>query len=326
VWFLKTTPSIDTESSVGANTELWAREGVIYRITPRRNDAVNDTWMPDSGRLLYKQVTSAARLTQPAVNGQPATVDEALAAAIELLDSQRSVAAIVGSGRQSVEEQFLTHQLSIALGSVPADIVGRMGQGDGLLVSADRNPNIRGALVTGLIKAYPPTQLTELAAAIDHGAVKLVITFGEDLLAAGLTTEQLAKLSVIEIGTHALATTAAANVVLPALTVFEKNGSFINQQFRLQKFQAAVPGPAQALDDLAILGRLIAGVAGAAAVPADVGSVWSAMVQQVPVFAGLTWSTIPPTGQPIDGSTWAGQPFVEGETLHFKPAAKPVTA
>src|SRR5437764_5870537 len=50
VWFLKQTNSIDTESSVGANTVVWSREGIIYRITPRRNDEVNDTWMSDAGR------------------------------------------------------------------------------------------------------------------------------------------------------------------------------------------------------------------------------------------------------------------------------------
>ncbi|MCC6415131.1 MAG: (2Fe-2S)-binding protein, partial [Opitutaceae bacterium] len=54
VWFLKQTNSICTESSVGANTVVWSREGIIYRVTPRQNDAVNDTWMTDSGRELYK--------------------------------------------------------------------------------------------------------------------------------------------------------------------------------------------------------------------------------------------------------------------------------
>ena len=49
VWFLKETPSICAESSVGVNTLVASREGKVYRITPRRNDEVNDTWMPDSG-------------------------------------------------------------------------------------------------------------------------------------------------------------------------------------------------------------------------------------------------------------------------------------
>jgi NADH-quinone oxidoreductase subunit G len=323
VWFLKTTPSVCTESSVGVNTEVWAREGVVYRITPRRNDEVNDTWMPDSGRVLYKQVTAEKRLVEPRVGGHPATLDAAIAAAIELLNKQRSYTAIVGSGRQSVEEQFLTKQLALALGSVPCDIVGRVGQGDGFLLSADRNPNVRGALVTGLSKAYPPTQLTELAAAIDHGAVKTVITFGEDLAEAGLTTAQLSKISIVEVGTQLTPTSAVAKVLVPSFTAFEKRGSFINQQFRLQKFDAAVPGPAQALDDLAILLRLIAGVSDADAKPADVDSVWAELAAQVPVLAGLTWSAIPATGKLIDGSAWAHEPYVEGETLHFKPAAKP---
>ena len=80
---------------------------------------------------------------------------------------------------------------------------------------------------------------------------------------------------------------------------------------------------AQALDDLAVLRRLIAGVSGAPSVAAaEVDSVWSELAAQVPALAGLTWSTIPATGAPIDGSAWAAQPYVEGESLHFKPAAK----
>ena len=50
--------------------------------------------------------------------------------------------------------------------------------------------------------------------------------------------------------------------MLPTLTVFEKSGTFVNQQFRLQKFTKAVPGPAGATDDLAVLGKLIAVASG----------------------------------------------------------------
>ena len=333
VWFLKTTPSIDAESSVGANIDVWAREGVVYRITPRRNDEVNDTWMTDSGRLLYKQIAGETRITQPLVNGHPADFEEAFDAAVRLLQPETgdrkpesaSGIAVVASGRQSLEEQFLTRKLAAALGAVRTDIVGRVGQGDGLLLSADRNPNVRGALVTGLISAYPQTQLTELSAAIDAGAVRTVITFGEDLAAAGLTAEQLAKVALIKVGTQRSSNAAAARVVLPAFTMFEKRGSFINQQFRLQKFGAAVAGPAEARDDLAILSALITAVSGTEA-PADVDAVWAELAAEIPVLAGLSWAAIPATGQLLDGSAWAGLPFVEGETLHFKPAAKPANA
>ncbi len=319
VWFLKQTNSIDTESSVGANTVVWSREGTLYRITPRRNDGVNDTWMADSGRLLYKQVQAPDRLTAVKVNGTDSTFDMALNTAAGLLKAEGG-AAVVGSGRSSVEEQFLTRQLAEAL-KAPAHLVSRVGEGDRLLISADRNPNVRGALVTGLVNALPAAQLTGLAADIDAGKVKTVVSLGEDLAAAGLTTAQLAKVAVIYLGTHRNATSETARVVIPTLTVFEKNGTFVNQQFRLQKFAKAVPGPAAATDDLIVLAKLVAALNGSL-VASDLAGVWRGLAAAVPALASITYATLPETGLLLDGTPFAHLPFIEGETLHYKPAAK----
>jgi len=318
VWFLKTTPSIDTESSVGANTELWSREGVLYRITPRRNDEVNDTWMADSGRILYKQVQAPDRLVAPAVNGAGSTNEAALRAAAGLL--RAGSVAIVGSGRSSVEEQFLTRKLAETL-KAPAMLVSRVGAGDKILVSADRNPNVRGALVTGLISALPEQKLAGLAADIDAGRVKTVLSMGEDLLEAGLTPAQLAKVSVVYLGAHRNATSDAAKVVLPALTVFEKGGTFVNQQFRLQKFAQAVPGPQGVADDLVTLAALVAATGGGA-VSSELNALWTVLATEVKTLAAITYANLPATGLLLDSTAWSGLPFVEGETLHYKPAAK----
>lgn len=323
VWFLKTTPSIDAESSVGANTEVWSREGVVYRITPRRNDEVNDTWMTDSGRLLYKQITAPDRLTTPTIEGKATAEDMALNFAVGLLKA--GSVALVGSGRSSLEEQFLARRLADAVQAVGVWLVSRTAEGDGLLLSADRNPNVRGALVTGLITALPSAQLTELGAAIDAGKVKTIVSLGEDLAAAGLSAERLKKVSVVYLGTHRNATSEAAKAVLPTLTVFEKSGSFVNQQFRVQKFYAAVPGPAGTANDLALLARLVQRVGGGAQ-PSNVEEVWSALAAAVPQLAGFTWAQISPTGRTIDASAWAGLPFCEGPSLHFQPAAAAAVA
>jgi NADH-quinone oxidoreductase subunit G len=322
VWFLKETNSIDTESSVGANTVVWSREGVIYRITPRRNDAVNDTWLADSARMLYKQVRAEDRLVASTIDGVTSLPAAALARAGELLKA--GAVAIVGSGRSSVEEQFLTKRLADAL-KVSASLVSRVGQGDRLLISADRNPNVRGALVTGLITALPSPKLAGLAADIDAGKVKTVVSIGEDLTAAGLTAAQLAKVSIIYLGTHQNATSAAAKVVIPTLTVFEKSGTFVNQQFRLQKFAKAVPGPSGVADDLTSLAELIA-AAGGGIVSFDLAVLWTALATEVPVLKDLSYAKLDPLGQQLDASAWAGLPFCEGETLHFKPAAVPAAA
>src|SRR5580698_9376553 len=188
VWFLKQTNSIDAESSVGANTVVWSREGVVYRITPRQNDAVNDTWMADSGRVLYKDVRGPGRLASVHVSGAESALDFAVRAAADLLAA--GGVAVVGSGRSTVEEQFLTAKLASAA-KAGAWLVSRTGNGDGLLVSADRNPNVRGALVTRLIPALPSERLGELGAQIDAGGVRTVVSVGEDLEAAGLSREQL---------------------------------------------------------------------------------------------------------------------------------------
>ena len=319
VWFLKQTNSIDPESSVGANTVAWSREGVIYRLTPRRNDEVNDTWMADSGRVLYKAVTAADRLTAVKVNGADSALDIAVHAAGELFKSAAGAVAIVGSGRSTVEEQFLTKKLATAL-SASTHLVSRVGQGDKILVSADRNPNVRGALVSGLIPALPTAQLAALGAAIDAGQVKTVVSVGEDLFAAGLNATQLAKVAVIYLGTHANATSGTAKVLLPTLTVFEKSGTFVNQQFRLQKFLKVVPGVSGATDDLVVLSKLVAATGGAA--PSDLNPLWKALSAEVPALGTVTFANLPETGLLLDATPWAALSFVEGETLHFKPAAQ----
>ncbi|MBL9194687.1 MAG: (2Fe-2S)-binding protein [Opitutaceae bacterium] len=312
VWFLKQTNSIDTESSVGANTVVWSREGVIYRITPRRNDEVNDTWMADSGRLLYKEVKAPTRLTTTE------SLDTLVAAAEKVLKSAPGAVAVVGSGRSTVEEQFLTRRLADAL-KAPVSLVARTGEGDGILVSADRNPNVRGALVTGLVCALPSARLDDLARAIDAGQIKAVVSVGEDLVAAGLTAAQLAKVSIVYLGTQTNATSVAARVVLPTLTVFEKSGTFVNQQFRLQKVAKAVPGVAGAFDDLVVLARLVT-AAGGPAVNPELHSLWSLLTAEVRALSTVTYRTLPETGLLLDSTPWQGLPFVEGETLHYKPA------
>jgi NADH-quinone oxidoreductase subunit G len=317
VWFLKRTNSIDTESSVGANTVVWSREGTIYRITPRRNDAVNDTWMADSGRLLYRDVRSPGRLAAVRINGAESALDFAIKSASEILG--RGAVAVVGSGRSSVEEQFLLGRLCRALG-VGASLVSRVGKGDGLLISADRNPNVRGALVTGLIAELPGPGLAPLGAQIDAGSVASVLVVGEDLTAAGLSAEQMAKVSIVYFGTHENPTSAAARVVIPTLTVFEKAGTLVNQQFRLQKFAPAVPAVAGATDDLVVLAR-IASALGAPTPAADLGAVWAQMAAEVPALAGASFSSLPDEGLALEATPWAALPFAEGPALHFAPAA-----
>ena len=92
----------------------------------------------------------------------------------------------------------------------------------------------------------------------------------------------------------------------------------MNQQFRLQKFAKAVPGPAGVSDDLVTLTSLLAAVSGAT-ISSDLAGLWSVLSTEVKPLATVTYANLPATGLLLDSTPWAALPFVEGETLHFKP-------
>jgi len=318
VWFLKRTDSICTESSVGANTTVWSREGKIYRITPRQNDAVNDTWMTDSGRELFKCLEAEDRLTDYTVDGVRKSADEAAAAATDLLKG--GDVAIVASAHSSVEEQFFYKLMAERTGA-KVSLVSKTGEGDGILQSEDRTPNMRGALLNGLIAELPAAELSPLAANIKSGAVKTLVVVGEDVTTLGVPLDVLSKAKIIYFGSCANEVSQVAQVVCPSLSVFEKAGSFVNVSFRLQKFAPAIPGPKGILPDVVVLEKIVAALGGEkpAAVTNDI--IWERLAGKVSQFAGLTWRGIGDTGVAVDPSAFIDLPFVESKNLKFDPAA-----
>ncbi len=323
VWFLKEVNSIDFETSVGCNTSVHSREGKIYRIKPRRNDGVNDTWMPDSGRELYKLVEAENRLTSCLVDGVAATAQDAVVRASELLNGEGL--AVVGSGQCTVEEQFVLKAIVDSAKTKGAYVVARYGEDDGILVSKDRNPNVRGALMTGLINTLPEEQLTALGAQIDSGEVKTILAVKEDLIAAGLTEAQLSKVTIVSLDTHSNATTAKAKVVIAGLTNFEKSGTLINQQFRIQKFNKAIPAAGSAINDLLALSTIQANISGAE-YPSTLGSLWNLISESNSTFEGVSFNSLCDQGKELDSSAFDGLAFKEGKSLLFDPKQEAVAA
>ena len=60
VWFLDDVPGVCTGCANGCNIHLGVANNKVYRYVPRRNDAVNDTWICDEGRM-----TLQARSARP---------------------------------------------------------------------------------------------------------------------------------------------------------------------------------------------------------------------------------------------------------------------
>jgi NADH-quinone oxidoreductase subunit G len=296
VWFLKETKSICTSCATGCNTIIGTREDVIYRQTPRENDAVNSCWMCDYGRLNFDYIQSDRRLLEPRIVSQEKLVatDWPIAisqAALQLKQLSGLEIAIIASGRMTNEELWMALQLARTLGVELIDIVPRTGPGDDILLSEDRNPNTNGARLLG-VTSKPGAKLPVIADAVKSGRVKALITLGENPMRLGISAEQLQKLSAfIVMDILSNAATEHATVVLPSLAFAEKRGSMINGDGRLQRLNRAVRAPGQARDDWEILRDLIQACSGPNSIY-SIEDVFRQMAEAVPQLAGLSLSRI----------------------------------
>jgi NADH-quinone oxidoreductase subunit G len=319
VWFLKRTHSVCTESSVGSNTEIWSREGKIYRITPRRNDAVNDTWMTDSGRGLYKSIESEDRLKAYTMDGLTTDIDSAIQSARALIDL--GSVGVLGSAFSSVEEQFLLKNI-VDHTKAQFEMVQHLGDGDGLLVSEDRTPNLRGALVNELLNTLPPKCPDLLIKGIKDGVIKTLLVFNEDLSEIGVPLELLKKsVNIIYFGSLRNKTSEQAKIVFPTLSVFEKEGTFVNQNFILQKFNKAVPGPAGLVPDIEVLNRLLLGENDQPGVT-HIADLWTKIAEANEVLKGIAWGKIPSEGLMLKQEKFSTLNFPETKNLKYKPVAE----
>jgi len=58
-------------------------------------------------------------------------------------------------------------------------------------------------------------------------------------------------------------------------------------------------------------------------VGSDLSAVWTQLAAEIAVFQGVSFAKLPETGLVLNQSDFANLTFVEGETLHYKPAAAP---
>ena len=316
VWFLKESPSICTESSAGCNVMVSSREGEIYRITPRRNDDVNDSWMTDSGRSLFKRVRSDDRLVVPSIKQEKTTIENSVNAAVESLRNKK--VAVVGSCNASLEELYLLNRLSKAI-KAKKYLRGHFGEDDGILLSADRTPNLRGALASGFISSYPKDNLNKLSSDLEKGIIEAILVLNEDLLESGIAAESLLGVPVVYLGTHANSTTNLAEVIIPTLTSFEKKGTFINRSFLAQGFEQSVPGLPGLLPDVHILNKLLDELDDENKVSSDFSLIWKNLSSPPnSPFKGMTFSDALRGPLKIDHTKWKDLPFVESNALHFE--------
>ena len=158
VWFLKETKSICTGCATGCNTIVGSREdhGLSPDAARERGGQFPMDVRPGPARLpLYSHARAADGAGR---QGGPRQAADALERnhpaprRASCASFSRSQIAIVASGRLTNEEAFLLSEIRQLLGgeAVLTDIVPRFGEADGILRSADLNPNTNGVELFGL--------------------------------------------------------------------------------------------------------------------------------------------------------------------------------
>ena len=218
VWFLQETASVCPGCANGCNIMISEYRNSIWRLIPRRNDAVNDTWMCDQGRLDYKFVDASDRLRTPmlAENGAlvQSTWRDALtraSAAITELKARHGDGAMgaVVSPHLTVEENFCFGELMRAAGAGKLAMAVRRGPADDFLIKAEKAPNARGVRELRLVSG-DDDGIGELMRALEAGALKGLYLCGKypndlldllDTLAPGRLAAILGRLELLIVQT-----------------------------------------------------------------------------------------------------------------------------
>lgn len=300
VWNLEDVPSVCSGCSNGCNLYMGVASNRIYRHVPRRNDAVNDTWLCDAGRLSYAEVGAAHRLDQALARDAEGmlvarpyreVIDAAAARLRRVVDVKGpGVVAGVASARGTNEDLFTFKRMLDALGTEGAYVALRRGESDELLVKEEKAPNAAGARALGFAEAE------QVVERIRGGAVDALVVVGSELLDPGLlgSVDALADLdTLIVIDTHKSDLELVAHAMLPERHAAEQRGTFTNHSGRVQAIAPGVEPSWEAYEAGAVLAHL-ASALGLASFEGgyDPVGVSKSMARSVAAFEGIDLSTV----------------------------------
>jgi NADH-quinone oxidoreductase subunit G len=285
-WELDRAASICTQCSQGCNSVVETRDNMVVRMRPRPNDAVNQYYMCEVGRLEYRHFNRRDRADQPLMrNGSTYQVtdwDDAIPATAKLLSGKR--VTVLASPNLSNEALFLLERIVKSAGGRGVFRVRRGAEAPlpgvhDLALRAERAANATGARMLGF---------TEVQSLDDALGAEVLMVVDDQL--EGVTSAQLAGIGTIIYAGTALPEVLAgrADMVLPLTNVTEEEGTLTNLRGRVQRFLQARTAPGVARPSWYVFADLYAALGGAAQfyLPAEV---FAAMASEHAAFAGLDY-------------------------------------
>jgi len=321
VWYLSKADSVCNGCSRGCNITVEANrqrahhgEGRrVMRLKPRFNKEVNRWWICDIGRYGYKFIDDPSRLIQPLEKQgdelEPLDWSTAAERAVGRIREakQRGGAGsivIVASPQLTNEDLFVTRKffgVDLGIDQIDFRIPDKNTlSDDDFLLRADRNPNTRGAeaiLLDG--GGFDLQRIIESASTQSFGLLYLC----EQDLVKKLGSEPARRFLgqfdyVIYQGSNENETSGLANLVLPAATYAEVNGTFTNFEGRVQRIHAGIEPLGDSLPAWRVICKL-AQTAGFDYGYESAAEVFVELAQTVTEFEGLSYEKIGSEGMKL---------------------------
>jgi NADH-quinone oxidoreductase subunit G len=286
----------------------------IWRLLPRRNDAVNDTWMCDAGRLNYKSVMDPERLRLPLAmqdgtlkqTDWAAALDRAASAILEFKQRNGGKAfGVIVSPHLTNEENYRFGELIGAIGAGRVAMAMRHGKSDDFLIKPEKAANARGVRELGLVRGEDDG-LGELLRACSAGEIKGLYICGADMVevaGSDQLTPILEKLELLIVQDLKLSPEFKdPAIVLPSSTFAEKNGTFTNHAGRVQRIQQAIATPPGWLND----GELFTGLLNrldSRQERFEIAPIWESMARDGTAFSRLRLEEIGTNGALLTADT-----------------------
>jgi len=263
VWFLKDAETVCNGCSTGCNVKVYFNKEGVFRVKPKRNDAINGHWMCDEGRDVYKFVNKENRQIKghKLANGQWTSELHAGAAAKDAALSLQGVTgndiALVVTGQHTVEE--LEAIVSTFVNTYKTKNVyhwwnseATASEFDGILLRGDKNPNTKG-----LQQVFAKHGISTKFSDLDPAKVKHLVVVGPEnvpvykdftaKLEFFAKAQNLIYMTSAKVDSLVASKSLKAATIIPLKTYIEKSGTFINHAGVSQTFKKVTTVVSEAL-------------------------------------------------------------------------------
>jgi predicted molibdopterin-dependent oxidoreductase YjgC len=270
--------------------------------------------MCDFGRASHERYRDLPRLSVPRLRRdgelQPVGWREAIDSLFQALRAKRSdgASAILGSGFLTTEEAWLLVRLANLIESphrsawVDSGPARQIPNTRGSITGHDAAPNRRGVELAGLTPREGGLDAERIL--LEDGASQCATLFvaDSDFGRAAHDPKIVERLRAARflavLGWADTPLARAADLVLPAATHAERDGTFVNVERRLQRFERAFPPPAQSRSPLEVFADLLSRFDPKWA-SVSTAVVFDLLAEEIGELAGLRWTTIPATGHAL---------------------------